>query len=298
MTTQRDPYADHLVDAFLDEGPVRMSDRLFNAIVDDVYRTRQRGLVAPWRDTLMNRPALAAAVIVVAIAVAGAAAVLYRPNEGRVGSVPSPSPATPVPAVGRSLPPSGSLLLADTFSEPFTYTMPVFPVQGTAPVTGEAFDPSSGGRPPAIDRTYRVYSTVWGSVTFHDDESLPADMCRASGSSIDDVPATPGEVGRWLESAVGLLVSAPITMTVDGRPAMVWDTQTGGNCDAIPSRNPPWFGVDERHRIYAVPTGSDTILVITWGVDWGNGSEEYLDQVNAAADELVRSMKFHSNDGS
>ena len=86
-------------------------------------------------------------------------------------------------------------------------------------------------------------------------------------------------------------------MTVDGRPAMVWDTQTGGHCDDVASRLPPWFGADERHRIYAVPTGSDTILVITWGVDWGNGSEEHLDGVNAATDELVRSMRFESNGG-
>jgi hypothetical protein len=297
VTTQRDPYADQLVSAFLDEGPARMSDRLFDAIVDDVYRTRQRGPVAPWRYIFMNRPALATAVIVVAIAVAGAAAVLYRPNEARIGTEPSPPPATPMPAVGTTLPPPGSLLLADTFSEPFSYTMPAFPVEGTAPITGEAFDPSPGGQPPAIDRAYRVFSNVWGSVTFHDDESLPADMCRPSGSSIDDVPATPDDVGRWLQSAVGLLTSAPVTMTVDGRPAMVWDTQTGGHCDDVASRLPPWFGADERHRIYAVPTGSDTILVITWGVDWGNGSEEHLDGVNAATDELVRSMKFDSNGG-
>jgi hypothetical protein len=45
-------------------------------------------------------------------------------------------------------------------------------------------------------------------------------------------------------------------------------------------------------------SGTDTILVITWGVDWSNGTDEYLDQVNAASGELVRSMKFSDGDGS
>ena len=65
MSTQINHYADRLVDAFLDEGPIQMSDRLFAAIVDDVYATRQRGLSAPWRYLSMNRPALAAAMIYV-----------------------------------------------------------------------------------------------------------------------------------------------------------------------------------------------------------------------------------------
>ena len=139
---------------------------------------------------------------------------------------------------------------------------------------------------------YGLLSALWGGVTFHDDETLPADMCRPSKAIIQDVPATPADVGRWLGTGSGLAVSAPVTLTVDGREAMVWDTETAAGCDKTADRPSPWFGAGEHHRIYAVPTGTDTILVITWGVDWGNGSEEYLDEVNAAADELVRSMNF------
>ena len=294
MTTQLPHHTDRLVVAFLEEGPVQMSDRLFDAIVDDIYRTRQRGVPAPWRYLSMSRTPLAAAVIVVAIAVVGAAAILTRPNQSDVATQPSPIPATPAPAVGPRLPSTGSYLAADTFTEPFTFTMPSFPENGSTPVTGSASD-SAGA---ATNKSYVLSSSMWGLVTFHDDEALPADMCRPTGSSIDDVPATTTEVGRWLDSASGLIVSAPVTMTVDGHQAMVWDTQTGGHCDGIANRPPPWFGPGERHRVYAVPTGDDTILVITWGVDWGNGSEEYLDQVNTATDELVRSMKFESNGGS
>ena len=225
VTTQGDPYADQLVSAFLDEGPARMSDRLFDAIVDDVYRTRQRGPVAPWRYIFMNRPALATAVIVVAIAVAGAAAVLYRPNEARIGTEPSPPPATPLPAVGTTLPPPGSLLLADTFSEPFSYTMPAFPVEGTARLsparrsTHRRMDnhlPSTG--PTACFRTcgFRDVPRRRGAAGRH----VPTEWVEHRRR-----PGDTDDVGRWLQSAVGLLTSAPVTMTVDGRPAMVWDTQ-------------------------------------------------------------------------
>lgn len=287
MSTPFDRSPDRVVDAFLDEGPIRMSDRLFDAIVDDVYRTRQWGITAPWRSFFMQRTAFATAVVVVAIAVAGTALVLTRPRDDQVATQPSPPPATPIPSlapgIGPSLPPAGSYLGAETFTEPFTFVMPAFPDDGSAPVAGALVN---GG--------YALSSSHWGNVSFHDDVPLPADMCRPSGSSIDDVPATTADVGRWLESSTGLMVSAPVVLTVDGRAAMIWDVQTGGHCDARGTRA-PFFGPDERHRVYAVPTGVDIVLVLTWGVDWGNGSEAYLDQVNAATDELVRSIKFGGN---
>jgi hypothetical protein len=235
----------------------------------------------------MKRPGFALPVIVLAIAIGGLALAITRPRDVDTSSQPSLSPATPAPAIGSRLPGPGTILRADTFSEPFTFTLPTFPSDAATPVIGEG-----------TKNSYRVASSLWGAVTFHDDGTLPADMCRPSGSSITDIPSTPVAVGRWLESGAGFSVSAPITMAVDGRPAMIWDTVTGDACDTDASRPAPWFAAGERHRIYAVPTGSDTILVITWGVDWSNGTDEYLDQVNAASDELVRSMKFSGGDGS
>lgn len=118
MSTPMDRSSERVVDAFLEEGPIRMSDRLFDAIVDDVYRTRQWGVTAPWRSFFMQRTALATAVVVVAIAVVGTALVLTRPNDARVGTQPSPPPATPspslAPAIGPSLAPAGSTIGANT----------------------------------------------------------------------------------------------------------------------------------------------------------------------------------------
>ena len=53
-----------------------------------------------------------------------------------------------------------------------------------------------------------------------------------------------------------------------------------------------WFQANEHHRIYAIPTGDDTIIGVTWGNAVGGEGEEFLDEMNAATDDLVRSMTF------
>jgi hypothetical protein len=293
MSDELQRYPDRLVEGFLEHGPIRMSDRLFDAIVDDIHRTRQRGTPAPWRSLSMPRFALAAAVIAVVIAVAGLTYAFTRPNQPDSGAEPSPPIATPGPAVGPRLGPPGTTLRASSFSEPFTFTMPAFPDDPPTPILGDAWDASTAAVGlPGTNKAMKLESKLWGLVTFHDDALLPADMCRPRGASIADVPASPTAVGRWLQSSEGLTVSAPVTMTVDGRPAMLWDVTLSDSCDGIASRPPPFFGPGEHHRIYAVPTGADTIIVITWGTNWSNGTEKYIDAVNAATDQLVRSMRF------
>ena len=147
MSTDLPRYSERLVEAFLDEGPIRMSDRLFDAIVDDIYATRQQGRRALWRYRSMNRTALAAAVIVVVVAVAGLAVATIRAPGTDVGNQPSPMPSatpapspTPAPAIGATLPGSGSVMAVNEFTEPFTFVMPVFPKDGSTAVRGEALD--------------------------------------------------------------------------------------------------------------------------------------------------------------
>ena len=53
-----------------------------------------------------------------------------------------------------------------------------------------------------------------------------------------------------------------------------------------------WFQTNEHHRIYAIPTGADTIIAVTWGNDFGGAGEEFLNEMNAATDDIVRSMDF------
>ena len=61
MTTPRD--LDRLMEAFLEDGPSVMTDRVAEAIWGDVERTQQRAGIGLWRNPLMTRFAFAAAVV-------------------------------------------------------------------------------------------------------------------------------------------------------------------------------------------------------------------------------------------
>jgi hypothetical protein len=62
MSTPRD--LDRLMEAFLDDGPNVLTDRVLEAIRDDVDRTEQRADAGPWRTLFMQRTMFAAAVVV------------------------------------------------------------------------------------------------------------------------------------------------------------------------------------------------------------------------------------------
>jgi dipeptidyl aminopeptidase/acylaminoacyl peptidase len=96
MTASRDP--DRLVAAFLDEGPIELSDRVVDSVLGEIHRTRQRAVFGSWRTLSMTRISLAAIVIVVAVSMGGLALWATRP------SVPSIAASPQAPVVSPSLP--------------------------------------------------------------------------------------------------------------------------------------------------------------------------------------------------
>ena len=91
MTTTHDP--DRLLAAYLADGMEVLPDRVVDAVLDEVHRTRQRTVFGPWRTPPMNsmlKMALAAAAVV-AVVVAG---INFLPagNGGIGGPGASPSP--------------------------------------------------------------------------------------------------------------------------------------------------------------------------------------------------------------
>ena len=98
MTTDRE--FDGMAKAWLADGPVKLSDRVLVAVVDDIHRTRQRhARGAPWRFPSMTTPKrLGVAALVGVVAITGA--VLFAgPGQPAVGG-PSPLPtatASPSP---------------------------------------------------------------------------------------------------------------------------------------------------------------------------------------------------------
>ena len=93
MTTPRD--LDRLMEAFLEDGPSVMTDRVAEAIWGDVERTQQRAGIGLWRTPLMSRYAIAAAIATIALlgGVAIYAALSQPPNVGPPIESPAPDPS-------------------------------------------------------------------------------------------------------------------------------------------------------------------------------------------------------------
>ncbi len=209
-----------------------------------------------------------------------------------VGTQPTQTP-TPAADLGE---PIGNLTAgtyrASTFNEPLTVVVPAEPVTLAAgPAVGNLW---------TDHKTLRfkldvASGTAAGAVTIHDDVSLAANLCDASKGLISDVPTSVAAVGAWLTKSTGLTVSGGTAITVDGRQGMWWDValpagcaDTGGASNAVVG-----FEAGEHHRVYAIPTGADTIIAFTWGSGYGGAGEEKLSDINAWADKLVASMRFN-----
>ena len=305
MNTSREP--DALLRAYLAEGMDVLPDRVVDAALDEVHRTRQRVVIGPRRTPFMFRNILAAAAVIAALVIGtGSLLGAFNPR-GEVGrpspsAVPSPSsPPSPTPSAKPGAPtfPIGQTDLAPgpyrlgEFSQPMDFTVP----DSTAAfgpdekVTGEVWP----NRHNAVIRFHNVDA----SITIHDDAWINTDLCRITDEA-GDVPETPEGVAAWLyeqasrpENATNRIsVTGRPDLTVDGRPAKVFDIVMGETCgtdrDPVPGSPDVWFSSGETHRIYAIPTGTDTILVITWN-QGGNAPPEVIGGI---ADRLVTSLHF------
>lgn len=293
QTTRRDP--DRLIRSFLEPGPSELSDRVFDAILDDVHRHRQQAATGLWRIPAMSRTALVAAAAVAAVALVAVIIGVTHLFSG-VGTNPTPTArpsSTPAANLGE---PIGDLTAGtyrtSRFTEPFTVDVPAEPAAlAIGPAVGDLWNDLKTLR---IKVGVTPGSTL-GAVTIHDDVALPADICNASQGLISDVPASVAAVGAWLTSSTKLAVSAGSSLQIDGRAAMRWDISLPAGCadggtatDAVVG-----FESGEHHRVYAIPTKTDTIVVFTWGAGYGGDGEEHLADVNAWADQLVSSMHFN-----
>ena len=285
MSATRDP--DQLIEAFLEEGPAVMPDRVLYAVRDDIHDQRQRTVFGPWRFITMHRAYLAAAGVAAVIAIGAVAGLwLTRPSDNNVGgATPTPTPSRIEVRMPLGALESGTRYVQGWFNSPLALTVPA--------TTGlSAFE---GDQPFKVDvwdfASFRMQIDESGAITFHDDARIPDDLCHPT-DSIADVPPTPQAVGEWLASGEGIDVSEPIELTVGGRTALAFDVRLGADCSEGGSQpgNPAFsFSRDELHRIFAVPTGDDTILIVTW---LGGLGQQRLDAFNAAADQVVKSITF------
>ena len=302
MNTHREP--DGSLRAYLAEGMDVLPDRVVDAVLDEVHRTRQRVVIGPRRTPFMLRNVLAAAAVIAALVIGTGSllgafsphAEVGNPSPSTSSASPSPTPSAtpgaPTFPIGQTDLPPGPYRLVE-FSQPMDFTVP----DSTAEfgpgekVTGETW--------PNRHNAAIKFQTVNASITIHDDAWINTDLCSITEAS-GDVPETPAGVASWLhdqgDKAVPASNRITVTdrpdLTVDGRVAKVFDIVMGGVCgtdeNPIPGEPDVWFGARETHRIYAIPTRTDTILVITWN----QGNNAPPEAIGAVADRLVTSLDF------
>ena len=297
MSTRRDP--DQLLQAFLDEGPEVLPDRVLLAVQGDVHEMRQRAIFGPWRFSNMRTLLGAAAVLVIVVAGGG---VLWATRGPSFGGEPTPTvrpsePASVPAAAGVRLAPDQTYHQSE-FGEPLSFVLP----QGFGTdVMLDTWD----------EHTFRMRDPTSGVITIHDDVRLVNDICHPTGV-IQDVPRSLEEIGAWLESSEGLAVTTPgeigepsgYLYTPDNAGLIrlgavkYWDIELGSDCyadDAQPPGDPVvWFSAGERHRVYGITTDSqsDVIIAFTWGAGYGGEGDEVLDAMHPLTDLLVETFDF------
>lgn len=143
---------------------------------------------------------------------------------------------------------------------------------------------------------YRVWEDGAGAVTISYDTPQAVDICHPDRGTVPGVPSTPDAVGAWLAADPAVKVSAPTTITVDGRASTYWDVTFGSSCYA--SGTPPaggpamWFQAGETHRFYAIWTGIRTLLGTEWSVNDQASDPSSRAPMIATADQLVKSLTF------
>jgi dipeptidyl aminopeptidase/acylaminoacyl peptidase len=239
MTSSRHP--DRLVQAFLDEGPIELSDRTVEFVLGEIHRTRQRATFGSRRTLFMSRTALAAMVTAVAVSVSGLALWVTRPT---IPSIAAPS-AAPIPSAvasppmtasppaasatpGATAPAIGNIPFARWDATPRGYHLYVVPAGGGAP--SQLAPRASCCLTVSADGRTLVYG-----VTAPDGRIVPASrfLPESGPASLFDSPAglnlRPGAFSSLLDLAFeGWDGSDPartgIYLSIDNGGGLIWGT--------------------------------------------------------------------------
>lgn len=276
MTASSDP--DPRIGAFLEEGPLELPDRVYDAVRSEIDITRQRAVIGPWRIPDMTfswkLPIVGATIVIAAVVGSG---VLPHADDRDVAAPAASSSPSPLP-------------------DPFASAGPLEPGAYGAEVDGVRF---SLDIPPGW-----ASGEFWISKGAGDDPEAPAmvfwpaafDNVYADPCAHTPLEPAPEATAEGLAGAIAAmpgidLVTGPWSVTVGGRPAehVVFTVREDVGC--APNEFYLWYDDDS-----GGPTGgyryADTLgeTMRVWIVDL-DGRLFWVDSGTAAGVDTVSSRE-------
>ena len=257
MTTSRDP--DARLAAYLADGMDALPDRVVDAVLDEVHRTRQRADIGPWR-TLAMHSVLKIALPTAAVIAVVAAGVSFLPRDAGVAAPgpvtappiasPSPEPSPEVRATRMTVAGTALQLTAALPAGWTTHSDYAANVLG-GPPTGAAFfvsvidntfsDPCLHiQRDPQVDTTVAAWLTAIGDIP-HIGTTEPV-RTTIAGYEADlieitipaSLPCLPDRFYLWQDSPQNYW-----WVGAAGETIRVWVLEVGGQPVAIAGRTVP-----------------------------------------------------------
>lgn len=269
MTARHDP--DRLIKTFLEDGPMQLSDRAYDAVRSEIDKTSQRVVIGPWRIPTLNNFArygiAAAAIVVVAVLV-----FQLSPKTGQVGGpgvtatpVPTATPAPTASPASTAAPSSaavrlpfqtGELAPGTYFIEEFTTTRGAH-MQFTVPAGWIAEYPALK---KGADIVGEVAFDPW--VVTH----IFRNGCQWDEEDVVEV-GTVDEIVDALADQAGREASAPRDVTIGGLAAKRIELTTSPDLDTTTCTNGnqrywPGAGPDFSSGLCCHPAGNTDVVYV------------------------------------
>jgi hypothetical protein len=306
MTTHRDP--DRLIRAYLDEGLNQLPDRTYDAVREQIDRTRQRAVLGSMRGPrVLGVPRLALAVAaVVVLAVVGMN--LPPTRDGMVGGGPTGLPSstgTPRPSASATPGPTHYLeIVPGSYSAPWAQgrIRLTMPAGWSSAGAGWEDCPGAPCWPPQAGTTLTRYDLEGPSPTLtlnlaHDVTSVVADVCVEGGQErLVEVGPTVEDLTTALVNQIGVQRSGPMDITLGGYPArkfvltmpsseLFCPGPEGKRVWANGTTNGFWLLKDGTATIYVVDVNGDRLVVTS--LDRGSPVEDI-----AQLDAIIASIEI------
>lgn len=294
MTAPHD--ADRLIRAYLEDGPIQLANRSFDAVREGIERTHQRGGFVPWRTHPVNTYAkLATAAAVLLVAVLG---VTLIPGIGSVGGPGTTATTTPTPTPTPSAPPLGVGPLAPgryawTWSDGrVTFAVPEGWIgRSDGYVAYHEDQPDEAGLIPWLPGTEGEVSKVF------------SDACAPGATHIQIGPTTADLIDAL--EAQGDMNATVTELEIGGYPASRVDAVLEPDVDPTTCRHGPDGPIqiwqqDPAGYLAIGPAADPALTVVVWSVDvdgerliFTSGSTSTTDRdAFAAVEAMIASVDF------